>query len=562
MRLIRNVLFGLGLFTAVVGIHGQSSFSTVPANDSIVQLAASARGLTQISPTDLPKTGTFWMVLPGRGGGLLAPMPCPPEDVSLGIFQIAGNVFLVDGTYGQNTSTNALLADAAAVANLIDQVQSPKAQRMMTLDGGLLPPGAGEGGEVANTYSFNGYAFDTNGLYLEITNVAAGWVQANLRHGSNAVYAIWGTTNLAVPFSAWQVETEVWPTNSEAMPFTLLTQDRPNLFISAEDWSEKDSNADGIPDWWVWWYFHDLTKTATDLDVVGQTLLFDYQWGLEPNRIGFALSVTNHYVNTTDVTVRIKLLAGAPAFYALLLNDTNPADATWLPYYGQDLTAVTGADGGYDISVGLRGPAENAEAAWQTVKVTKDTVPPLLVLTNPATGTVSQPIIQLQGYANEALSRIVCDVSNAAGVFLNLPVYVTGEFYDTNLLAFTTNYFQGYDVPLAEGLNRIVLHGTDLAGNTATVTGSYLLDYTGDHMAPALSLIWPQPNAAIGGSNFVAQAQVDDPTATVTAMIVDAVGNTNVVPALVERTGRVWAGSLPLGAGTNRRLRTRRAIPS
>jgi len=44
---------------------------------------------------------------------------------------------------------------------------------------------------------------------------------------------------------------------------------------------------------------------------------------------------------------------------------------------------------------------------------------------------------------------------------------------------------------------------------------------------------------------------VDDDTATVTAQIVDASGDTNIVQGLLERSGTVWAQNLPLAGGTN-----------
>jgi hypothetical protein len=57
----------------------------------------------------------------------------------------------------------------------------------------------------------------------------------------------------------------------------------------------------------------------------------------------------------------------------------------------------------------------------------------------------------VQGYAIEPLASLTFDVSNAAGIFTNQTGYVAGEAYDTNLLEFTTNYFQCYDVPLTTG---------------------------------------------------------------------------------------------------------------
>jgi len=52
---------------------------------------------------------------------------------------------------------------------------------------------------------------------------------------------------------------------------------------------------------------------------------------------------------------------------------------------------------------------------WQSLKLTRDTAAPALVITNPVGGTVTQPMIQLQGYSPETLSSLFFDVSNAVG---------------------------------------------------------------------------------------------------------------------------------------------------
>ena len=94
------------------------------------------------------------------------------------------------------------------------------------------------------------------------------------------------------------------------------------------------------------------------------------------------------------------------------------------------------------------------------------------------------------------------------------------------------------------GTNIITLHATDWAGNTANV--SFTVIYSPDTNPPVLNLVWPQDGTVISGSNFTLQAQVSDPTATVTASI-----NGNAVQGLVEQSGSVWVQNLPLNAGTN-----------
>ena len=100
-------------------------------------------------------------------------------------------------------------------------------------------------------------------------------------------------------------------------------------------------------------------------------------------------------------------------------------------------------------------------------------------------------------------------------------------------------------------LTTITLHATDLEGNTATLATNFTLDYSIKTNPPLLSILWPQNGTSISGSNFTAQAQVDDDTATVTAQITDGNGDVNTAQGLVERSGLVWVNNLPLAAGTN-----------
>jgi hypothetical protein len=199
----------------------------------------------------------------------------------------------------------------------------------------------------------------------------------------------------------------------------------------------------------------------------------------------------------------------------------------------------------------LRGLPADATQTWLGTQLTLNAVAPVFVITKPIASIVSKPMIQLQGLVSEPLSELTYDVSNAAGVFTNQQGYWQPSFYDTNLLTFTTNSFQCYDIPLTNGLNTITLHATDLEGNNATTNFNCTLNYAGATNSPVLNLVWPQNGTAISGSNFTLQAQVDDPTATIAASIVDTNGDTNVVQGLVERDGTVWIQNLPLAAGTN-----------
>jgi hypothetical protein len=540
------------------------------APDSIVRLKAESLGLSLVPTENLPASGTFWLV---STDGVFSPYPCPPPDAdSLPIYSITTNgQYLVDATDGRvDTEGGASVQDALAsladeVGNLISQIQEPPAGRtmarmsgmagMMTMDDVDLNPE--DGGDDTNddggyTNSFQFTPINTNGLWLQIFSVSNGVAYLSLNNATDQVYEVMSRTNLISP--GWQIETELFPgTNTNSMPFTVPELDRTNaLFFLAMDWTGITSGGNTAPDWWLWEYFGTTNLSDTNLDSGGDTLLYDYQNGIDPNVIEFSLQFTNDTISASPANGSVTISGGTPFYEAILLNDTNTADAVWQPYASTNVAVpLNWGNGLYTVTVGLRGLPTNAAQTWLEVQLNFNNLAPVLTVTNPTASTISTPLIQLQGLVGASLSSLTYDVSNAAGIFTNQTGYWNPVFYDTNLLTFTTNAFQCYDVQLTNGLNTITLHATDLAGNTTTTNVSYTLDYSGDHTAPVLNVVWPTNGTCISGSNFTLQAQMDDATATVTASIVDTNGDTNIVQGLVERSGNVWLDDVPLSIGTN-----------
>jgi hypothetical protein len=244
------------------------------------------------------------------------------------------------------------------------------------------------------------------------------------------------------------------------------------------------------------------------------------------------------------------VIGGLPSYEAVLVNDTNLNDAAWQPYDGNISLILGPTNGVYQVWIGLKGHAPEAQPTWIGTTVTLNQTAPPVFITSPTNETTAAPYLQVQGYSLTELTGVTYDLSNALVVVTNQAGSITGDYWDTNLLAYTTNYFQCYDIPLTNGLNFISLHCTDLAGNVTTTNLNVTLDYT---MAanPSVLLTWPQNGMEICGGSFTVRGWTEDASAQVSATITDANGDTNTISGAVERTGVVWVENLPLNSGTN-----------
>ena len=440
------------------------------------------------------------------------------------------------------------------MVNLINQVQETELNRALTAMFSLDIPSPGDGGSGGDTNYAGGtyfaYRIDTNQLWLEITNAANGWSGLNLHSGTNQfsctnVFAIWSTTNLLMPFSAWNMEMELFPTLDQTyvLSFVIQNLDRQNLFFRAEDWTGVDSDGDGVPDWWAWQYFG-----LVNIPFGTNTFIQDYSNNIPPTVFTFSgIEMTNDHIASSLAPLQLEV-AGYPYYQATLVDDTTLADAGWTNYVSTNLVVDLGLiQGWHGVVVGLRGHADSIGAAvWQWKRLNVDWTPPTITVTSPAAGaSVTGSFLQVQGMADEALSSLTYAVSNATGILTNQPGYVTGQYLDLGTQLFTTNYFQLQNIQLADGVNTVTIHAADLAGNLTTTT----LNCTRSASPPAFSLIWPQSETVIVGDQFTVQGMVDDVTATITAAIVDANGNTNTVQGIVEKSGAVWINQVPLAAG-------------
>ena len=343
------------------------------------------------------------------------------------------------------------------------------------------------------------------------------------------------------------MERELWPTNPAVMPFTVPTLGRDNLFVRAEDWTGVDSNGDGIPDWWAWKYFGNVSESATnDYDGDGVDNYDEFLNGTDPNQITFTIRLGNQNFNTTNVTGSFLVYAGAPSYAAVLAAGTNLADAVWQPYDGSVHFNLDPTNGEYQVWFGLKGRAADSQTTWIGTKVTLNRQTPQITLTSPTNGVVTQPYLQLQGYSALPLESVTYDLNGET----NQTGLIIGHALDTNTFSYTADYFQCYDLLLNEGTNAITLHATDPAGNTFTTNLTVVLDYA-TATNPVIKLTWPQDGLELCGDNFTLRGWTEDAAAAATATIISTNGCTNTITGIVSRDGNLWVQGLPLNNGTN-----------
>jgi len=298
---------GLGLFALPVLLYAQLTVQSIQpiellppvqsSPDSIVQITAEAEGLSQIAPADLPLFGTYWLVMPYGG---MAPLPCPPQDLSQPIYAITDDIFLVDQTGGQvNMSPRrlsgmqAMSATAAAtvavnqlgnaVADLIERIQEVDFERnaMRALGMDVPSPGGGDsGGASPNLVSYSFY-YGTN-LWLAQTSVTNGYLAGI---GTNTLtdvqYEIQSRTNLLQ--SDWQSEGFIFGSETTNWtPLSVAQNGRTNLFVRLKSWADDGS---GLPIWWQLQYFgtngvDPYGNPAGD----GYSNLQKFQNGMNPNQ--------------------------------------------------------------------------------------------------------------------------------------------------------------------------------------------------------------------------------------------------------------------------------------
>lgn len=302
-------------------------------------------------------------------------------------------------------------------------------------------PGDGEGdtNEWYPEISYSAPVYGSNDLWLSIENAhgGVGVVDATL-HGVQAtnVYMLAGCTDLHS--AVWVPQKVLHPaadSNEVATTFSIL--DHPQtVFFRAQTWN--DTTPLGVPWWWIFQHFGLYTNLPSGF--TEEDLLAAYQNGGNPNSVSFYLTTTNEYSASTVVPVMIETKSGYPTAVAVLVDETNLEQASWNSFSSTVLADLGPIEGWHTIYIGVRGSSDYPPT-WEQVRVKFDTTPPQIVITSPS-NSVSQPMIQVNGFSPESLSSLSCDLTNAAGVSSNELISVLRQVYDPDLKELTTNIFQ------------------------------------------------------------------------------------------------------------------------
>lgn len=282
-------IVGIGALSAT--LHAQSLDQT-NTPDSIVQITAEAYGLTPVAPEELPPIGTYWEALPGN---ILAPLPCPPADLSLPIYEMADGIFLCDATGGAvslprnqaMTSQNvaaAVDAQGNAIADLIEQVQETEFEQSLAMSFGIEMTTSGE--DAGGTFSPSGLLsiadFGTN-LWIAQVTLTNGYFSAIASNTlADVLYEV--QTNGDLAGTNWNTF-GVFPffygaslTNWTALDAIQINQTVTNVFFRLKSWQDDGS---GLPIWWQQQY--GVSDPYGDPDGDGWSNLQEFQNGTNPN---------------------------------------------------------------------------------------------------------------------------------------------------------------------------------------------------------------------------------------------------------------------------------------
>lgn len=245
-------------------LYGQTAFTPFTTTEPTLRdVAVAAAAATQADPVPAINVSPVGMFYSAQD---LSLSPVPGNFYNLPVWSLGDNCYLLDDLEG----------DAQAAS-------SPGGRAK---DDGLWPGDGGGGGTNLAQTANSSYVIPTNGLWMQILGITNGVAYLSLNNATNYVYEIYSTEVLSSGLTNWNIETEVFETNTSVMSFTVPVLDRTNsLYFFARDWTGVTSNGNTVPEWWLYYWYGVAGLSLSDNapDASGQqTLLYDFTHGINP----------------------------------------------------------------------------------------------------------------------------------------------------------------------------------------------------------------------------------------------------------------------------------------
>ena len=269
-----------------------------------------------------------------------------------------------------------------------------------------------------------------------------------------------------------------------------------------------------------------------------------------PAAAGPQIGFDNDHVTSTSVQLTVSTSGGVPAEMAVLVNSEDFDNATWTTFNPVRTVSLGTTDGTYMVWVGVRCSTTDG-GRWTGTELVLDRVAPQILDVSPANNSeLSTPNLTLTGHSGEELASVTFDVTTPAGeTVIQGAVMEPKELNETTFVYGRTD-FESVGIYLEEGVNHVVVHVTDLAGNQQSMELQYTLSYANDHTPPEPTVTFPLNGQLISGADFAIQGTVDDNSASVRAVIIGG-GETHEVFGSVSRSGHFQIAKVPILSGTN-----------
>jgi hypothetical protein len=206
------------IFALSFNLHAQETATPVQMQDAtsvaaISDLDVMLQAVESVPPMpadDATDGSTFYAAQHAPGSAEEWP-PLPANIFAMPAWDLGGGIYLLDDrgfVWGRHRKKAALASTALSGAMTAMSPADSEDDESDDDDGGFSPD----------------FVLQTNGLWLQILSVSNGVAYLALNNATDQVYEVMSRTNLISP--GWRTEMELWPTNTNSMPFTVPELDR------------------------------------------------------------------------------------------------------------------------------------------------------------------------------------------------------------------------------------------------------------------------------------------------------------------------------------------------